>query len=65
MFLNNLFLNIAIAHTLLTISFAVMSTTQKNAVDLSLSLTTILAKDKETKKNTKKDDGESNKKKKK
>ena len=64
-FLDNLFLNIAMAHALLAIGFAVMGTTQKNATGLSPSLTAILAKDKEAKKDTKKDDGESNKKKKK
>ena len=42
-----------------------MGTTQKNAMNLSLLLTTILAKDKEAKKNVKKNDRELNKKKKK
>ena len=59
-FLNNLFLNINIAYILLTINFAVIDTTQKNVTGLPLSLTDILAKDKETKKNR-----ESNKKNKK
>ena len=65
MFLDNLFLNVAITHTLLAVSFAIMSTTRKNAVGLPSSLTTILAKDKETKKDAKKNDEELNKKKKK
>ena len=59
-FLDNLFLNINIAHTLLAINFAVIGTTRKNVTSLLLSLTNILAKDKEAKKNR-----ESNKKNKK
>ena len=51
MFLNNLFLNINIAHILLTINFAIIDTTQKNATSLPSSLTNILVKDKEAKKN--------------
>ena len=42
------------AHYLLAIDFAIISTTRKNAVGLSTSLTNILAKDKEAKKNDKK-----------
>ena len=64
-FLDNLFLNVAIAHALLAVGFAVMGTTRKNAAGLPPSLTAVLAKDKEAKKDAKKDDGESNKKKKK
>ena len=59
-FLDNLFLNINIAHILLTINFAVIGTTRKNITGLPLLLTNVLAKDKETKKNR-----ESNKKNKK
>ena len=50
-FLNNLFLNINIAYVLLTINFAIIDTTRKNVTSLPLSLTNILAKDKEAKKN--------------
>ena len=46
MFLDNLFLNVNVAHYLLAIGFAVMGTTCKNAVGLLVSLTDILAKDK-------------------
>ena len=54
MFLNNLFLNINMVHYLLTIDFAIIGTTRKNAVSLPTSLTDVLAKDKEAKKNDKK-----------
>ena len=54
MFLNNLFLNINMAHYLLIINFAIIGTTRKNAVGLLTSLTNILVKDKEAKKNDKK-----------
>ena len=54
MFLNNLFLNINIAHCLLTINFTIIDTTRKNAIGLPTSLTNILVKDKEIKKNDKK-----------
>ena len=53
-FLDNLFLNVNVAHCLLAIGFAVMGTTCKNAVGLPVSLTDILAKDKEAKKDDKK-----------
>ena len=49
-FLDNLFLNINIAHILLAINFAIIDTTRKNVTSLPLSLTNILAKDKEAKK---------------
>ena len=49
-FLDNLFLNINVAHILLTINFAIIDTTRKNTTSLLLSLTNILAKDKEAKK---------------
>ena len=61
MFLNNLFLNINVAYVLLTINFAVMGTTQKNVTGLPSSLTDVLAKDKEAKKN--RESNEKNKKK--
>ena len=54
MFLDNLFLNINMAHYLLVVDFAIMSTTRKNAVSLPTSLTNVLVKDKEAKKNDKK-----------
>ena len=54
MFLNNLFLNVKVAYYLLTIGFAVMGTTRKNAAGLPASLTDVLAKDKEAKKDNKK-----------
>ena len=54
MFLDNLFLNVNVAHCLLVIDFAVMGTTCKNAVGLLTSLTDVLAKDKEAKKDDKK-----------
>ena len=53
-FLDNLFLNVNVAHYLLAIDFAVMGTTRKNAVGLLMSLTNVLAKDKEVKKDDKK-----------
>ena len=53
MFLNNLFLNISIAHCLLAIGFAIMGTTRKNAARLSKSLTSVKDKDKESKKKEK------------
>ena len=51
MFLDNLFLNINIAYILLAINFAIIDTTRKNVTSLPSSLTNILAKDKEAKKN--------------
>ena len=54
MFLDNLFLNINVVHCLLAINFAVIGTTRKNAISLLTSLTNILVKDKETKKDDKK-----------
>ena len=42
------------AHYLLAINFAIIDTTRKNAVGLLTSLTDVLVKDKETKKNNKK-----------
>ena len=54
-FLDNLFLNINVAHCLYAINFAVIGTTCKNAANLPDSLTDILAKDKKTKKEKKKD----------
>ena len=42
------------AHCLLTINFTVIDTTRKNAIGLPTSLTNILVKDKEIKKNDKK-----------
>ena len=65
MFLDNLFLNVAMAYTLLTISFTIMNTTRKNATGLPLLLTALLVKDKEVKKNAKKNNRELKKKKKK
>ena len=59
-FLDNLFLNVNVAHALLAINFAIMGTTRKNVTSLPLSFTNILAKNKEAKK-----DEESNEKKKK
>ena len=53
MFLNNLFLNISIAHYLLTISFIIMGTIYKNATRLSKSLTLVKDKDKKLKKKEK------------
>ena len=43
------------AHYLYTINFAVMGTTRKNATSLLALLTTLLAKDKEAKKEVRKD----------
>ena len=60
-FLDNLFLNINVAHALLAINFAVMGTTRKNATGLPSSLTDVLAKDKEAKKD--RESNEKNKKK--
>ena len=54
MFLDNLFLNINVAHYLLTIDFTIIDTTCKNAVSLLMLLTNILAKNKEAKKDNKK-----------
>lgn len=54
MFLDNLFLNVNVAHCLLAIGFAVMGTTRKNAAGLPESLTDVLAKDKKAKKEEKK-----------
>ena len=53
-FLDNLFLNVNVAHCLLAIGFAVMGTTRKNAIGLPTSLTDVLAKDKEAKKDDRK-----------
>ena len=53
MFLDNLFLNISIAHYLLTIGFAIIGTTYKNAARLSKSLTLVKDKDKKSKKKKK------------
>ena len=50
MFLDNLFLNINVAHYLFAIGFSIMGTTHKNTTSLLASLTTILAKDKKVKK---------------
>ena len=55
-FLDNLFLNVNVAHCLLYINFAVMGTTRKNAAGLPLSLTDILVKDKKLKKEAKEND---------
>ena len=41
-------------HYLLTINFAIIDTTCKNTIGLPMSLTNILVKDKEAKKNNKK-----------
>ena len=60
-FLDNLFLNINIVYILLTINFAVMGTTRKNATGLPLLLTNVLVKDKEAKKD--RESNEKNKKK--
>ena len=49
-FLDNLFLNIAVAHCLYAIEFSVMGTTRKNAAGVPVSLTDVLAKDKKAKK---------------
>ena len=54
-FLDNLFLNVNVAHCLHAIDFAVMGTTRKNAAGLPASLITLLAKDKEAKKEARKD----------
>ena len=54
MFLNNLFLNINVVYYLLVIDFAIIGTTHKNAIGLLISLTDILVKDKEAKKDNKK-----------
>ena len=54
MFLDNLFLNVNMAHCLLAIDFAIIGTTCKNAIGLSTSLTDVLVKDKEAKKDDKK-----------
>ena len=54
MFLNNLFLNVNVIYYLLTISFAIIGITRKNAIGLLTSLTNILVKDKEAKKNDRK-----------
>ena len=54
MFLDNLFLNINMAHCLLIIDFTIIDTTRKNAIGLPTLLTNILAKDKEAKKDNKK-----------
>ena len=56
-FLDNLFLNVNVAHCLHAIDFAVMGTTRKNAASLLVSLTTLLVKDKEVKKEARKDNG--------
>ena len=53
MFLDNLFLNINVAHYLYAISFSIMGTTRKNAAGLPESLTDVLAKDKKAKKEAK------------
>ena len=53
-FLDNLFLNVNVAHCLLAIGFAVMGTTRKNTAGLPESLTDVLAKDKKAKKEEKK-----------
>ena len=53
MFLDNLFLNINVAHYLYTISFSIMGTTRKNTAGLPESLTDVLAKDKKAKKEAK------------
>ena len=53
MFLNNLFLNISIAHYLLVIGFAIIDTTRKNATRLSKLLTSVKDKDKKSKKKEK------------
>ena len=53
MFLDNLFLNISIAHYLLVIGFAVMGTTRKNAARLPKSLTSVKDKNKKLKKKKK------------
>ena len=55
-FLDNLFLNVAVAHCLYVIDFFVMGTTRKNAVGVPDSLTDVLAKDKKAKKDAKEDD---------
>ena len=52
-FLDNLFLNISIAHYLLAIGFAVIGTTHKNATRLPKSLTSVKDKDKKSKKKEK------------
>ena len=49
-FLDNLFLNIYVAHCLLAIGFAVMGTTRKNAAGLPESLTDVKDQDKKAKK---------------
>lgn len=49
-FLDNLFLNINVAHCLFAIGFSVMGTTRKNTAGLPATLTDILAKDKNAKK---------------
>ena len=49
-FLDNLFLNVNVAHCLFAIGFSVMGTTRKNAAGLPASLTAVLAKDKKAKK---------------
>ena len=54
-FLDNLFLNVSVAHCLFAIGFSVMGTTRKNAAGLPTSLTDILAKDKKAKKEEKED----------
>lgn len=53
-FLDNLFLNVNIAHCLLAIGFSVMGTTRKNAAGLPKSLTDVKDKDKKAKKEEKK-----------
>ena len=54
MFLDNLFLNVNVAHYLLIIDFTIIDTTYKNTIGLLTSLTNILAKNKEAKKDDKK-----------
>ena len=56
MFLNNLFLNINVAHCLYAIGFSIMGTTRKNAIGVPDLLTNVLVKDKKAKKETKEDD---------
>ena len=55
-FLDSLFLNIAVAHCLYAIEFSVMGTTRKNAAGVPVSLTDVLAKDKKAKKDAREED---------
>ena len=55
-FLDNLFLNVNVAHCLYAIGFSVMGTTRKNAAGVPDLLTNVLVKDKKAKKEAKEDD---------